>query len=40
MASPRARIVKIRDGLTPSEWLRVGGMLFTVVVSTSWAGAC
>ncbi len=31
MASPRARIVKIRDGLTPSEWLRVSGMLFTVV---------
>jgi nickel/cobalt transporter (NiCoT) family protein len=31
MASPRARIVKIRDGLTPSEWLRVSGMVFTVV---------
>jgi nickel/cobalt transporter (NiCoT) family protein len=31
MASPRARIVKIRDGLTPSEWARVGGMVFTVV---------
>ena len=31
MASPRARIVKIRDGLTPEEWARVSGMVFTVV---------
>jgi high-affinity nickel-transport protein len=31
MANPRARLVKIRDGLTPSEWVRVGTMAFTVV---------
>src|ERR1700757_3656762 len=31
MANPVARLVKIRDGLTPSEWLRVGGMALTIV---------
>ncbi len=31
MANPRARLVKIRDGLTPSEWARVGGMAVTVI---------
>jgi len=31
MATPRARLVKIRDGLTPSEWVRVSGMTSTVV---------
>jgi high-affinity nickel-transport protein len=31
MADPRARLVKIRDGLTPSEWVRVSGMTSTVV---------
>jgi high-affinity nickel-transport protein len=31
MANPRARLVKIRDGLTPSEWVRVSGMAITVV---------
>jgi len=31
MANPRARLLKIRDGLTPSEWLRVSGMTVTVV---------
>jgi high-affinity nickel-transport protein len=31
MADPRARFVKIRDGLTPNEWLRVGGMAATIV---------
>ena len=31
MADPRARIVKIRSGLTPSEWLRVSGMTVAVV---------
>src|SRR5450755_2145052 len=31
MANPRARLVKIRNGLTPSEWVRVSGMAFTVV---------
>ncbi|HUY21608.1 MAG TPA: HoxN/HupN/NixA family nickel/cobalt transporter [Acidimicrobiales bacterium] len=31
MANPRARFTRIRDGLTPGEWARVGGMSFTVV---------
>ncbi len=31
MANPRATLVKIRNGLTPSEWARVSGMAFTVV---------
>jgi nickel/cobalt transporter (NiCoT) family protein len=31
MADPRARLVKIRDGLTPSEWTRAGAMAVTVL---------
>ena len=31
MADPVARFVKIRDGLTPGEWLKVGGMALTIV---------
>jgi high-affinity nickel-transport protein len=31
MAGPKARFLKIRDGLTPHEWLRVGGMALTIV---------
>jgi high-affinity nickel-transport protein len=31
MANPRARLVKIRNGLTPSEWGRVSAMALTVV---------
>jgi high-affinity nickel-transport protein len=31
MAGVRARFVKIRDGLTPQEWLRVAGMAVTIV---------
>jgi high-affinity nickel-transport protein len=31
MVDPRARIAKIRDGLTPREWARTGGMIFTIV---------
>jgi high-affinity nickel-transport protein len=31
MANPRARLAKIRDGLTPSEWVKVSGMTGTVV---------
>jgi high-affinity nickel-transport protein len=31
MADPRARLAKIRDGLTPREWGRVGAMAFTIV---------
>jgi high-affinity nickel-transport protein len=31
MANPRARLVKIRDGLTPGEWVRVSSMALTVV---------
>jgi nickel/cobalt transporter (NiCoT) family protein len=27
-----ARFVKVRDGLTPGEWLRVGGMALTIIV--------
>src|SRR6516165_1796763 len=30
MADPRARLAKIRDGLTPREWGRVGAMVFTI----------
>jgi nickel/cobalt transporter (NiCoT) family protein len=32
MADPRARLVKIRNGLTPSEWARAGGMAVTIGV--------
>ena len=32
MPDPRARIEKIRNGLTPGEWVRVGGMGVTVIV--------
>jgi len=31
MADPRARIRRIRAGLTPVEWLRVGAMTLTVI---------
>ena len=31
MAGPKARFLKIRNGLTPHEWLRVGGMALTIV---------
>jgi nickel/cobalt transporter (NiCoT) family protein len=31
MAAPTARLVKIRDGLTPREWSRAGAMAATVV---------
>jgi nickel/cobalt transporter (NiCoT) family protein len=31
MADPRARLARIRDGLAPAEWARVGGMAATVV---------
>ena len=31
MANPRARFTKIRNGLTPKEWARVGAMAVTVV---------
>src|SRR5438445_13736120 len=31
MADPRARLTRIRDGLTPREWGRAGAMLLTVV---------
>ncbi len=31
MANPRARLLRIRDGLTPAEWLRVSGMTFAVI---------
>jgi high-affinity nickel-transport protein len=31
MADPRARLARIRDGLTPREWSRAGAMLLTVV---------
>jgi nickel/cobalt transporter (NiCoT) family protein len=31
MANPRARLVKVRDGLTPSEWVRVSAMTSTVL---------
>jgi nickel/cobalt transporter (NiCoT) family protein len=31
MADPRARLVKIRNVLTPSEWARAGGMAATIV---------
>jgi high-affinity nickel-transport protein len=32
MANPKARFEKIRNGLTPHEWLRVGGMALTILV--------
>jgi high-affinity nickel-transport protein len=31
MADPRARLVKIRNGLTPSEWARTGAMAATII---------
>ena len=31
MADPRARLAKIRDGLTPAEWARAGGMTGTII---------
>src|SRR5215467_10853454 len=31
MAAPRARVRKIRDGLTPREWARAGGMTATII---------
>jgi nickel/cobalt transporter (NiCoT) family protein len=31
MADPRARLTKIRDGLTPGEWARAGGMTGAIV---------
>ncbi len=31
MADPRARLARIRHGLAPAEWARVGGMTVTVV---------
>jgi nickel/cobalt transporter (NiCoT) family protein len=31
MADPRARLAKIRDGLTPREWARTGAMAVTVI---------
>src|ERR1700758_1050283 len=31
MADPRARLAKIRRGLSPSEWARLGGMVAAVV---------
>jgi high-affinity nickel-transport protein len=31
MADPRARMAKIRDGLTPKEWLQVGAMAAAVI---------
>jgi nickel/cobalt transporter (NiCoT) family protein len=31
MADPRARLAKIRDGLTPREWGRAGAMVLTIV---------
>src|ERR1051326_7096159 len=31
MAAVRARLVKIRNGLTPSEWAKTGAMVATVV---------
>ncbi len=32
MAGRVSRFAKVRDGLTPSEWLRVGGMAVTIVL--------
>src|SRR3979411_2157121 len=31
MADPRGRLARIRDGLAPAEWARVGGMAATVI---------
>jgi nickel/cobalt transporter (NiCoT) family protein len=31
MAEPRARLARIRDGLTPGEWARAGGMTLVIV---------
>src|SRR5499427_8182696 len=31
MADPRARLAKIRDGLTPAEWARAGAMAGSIV---------
>src|SRR5271167_3153176 len=32
MATARSRIASIRAGLTPGEWLKVGGMALTILV--------
>ena len=32
MSTGRTRFARIRDGLTPREWLRVGGMALTIIV--------
>jgi nickel/cobalt transporter (NiCoT) family protein len=37
MANPRARLAKIRDGLTPREWARAGAMV-AVIVGLNVAG--
>jgi nickel/cobalt transporter (NiCoT) family protein len=37
VADPRARLVKIRDGLTPQEWARAGAMV-AVIVGLNVAG--
>ncbi len=37
MADPRARLAKIRDGLTPQEWARAGAMV-AVIVGLNVAG--
>ncbi len=31
MADPRARLIKIRDGLTPREWTRAAAMVATII---------
>ena len=31
MADPRARLARIRNGLTPAEWARAGGMTAVIV---------
>jgi high-affinity nickel-transport protein len=31
MANPRARLLRIRDSLTPGEWARTGGMAATII---------
>src|SRR5271169_617537 len=32
MSTGRTRFARIRDGLTPREWLRVGGMALSIIV--------
>jgi nickel/cobalt transporter (NiCoT) family protein len=31
MADPRARLIKVRDALTPAEWTRAGGMTAAII---------